>query len=307
MNKKPKLNIQQQIDHMIDQGITFNENINIQKARQFLSDNNYYFKVKAYSKNYKKTAQNTYVNLDFAYLVELSVLDMLLRQLILKIGLNCEHILKTELNKDFCKQYQEDGYKIVKKFLEINESVKNNIAKKKHGSSYIKDLLEKYNENMALWNLLEVLTFGDFLKFYDFFYKEIGMKRSKNYALAYSARIIRNASAHNNCILNNLKSKRYTATKVLKKELADILKTKQEKLDKDLMRNQVVNDILCLIVLFFKICKSKHMRQYTIDDIKKFFKLCTRKNEYFKDNDFIRQKFIFLRKTVLLLSKTSNY
>ena len=41
-----------------------------------------------------------YVNLDFAYLVELSTLDMYFRRLIVGMCLDIEHVLKTRLMRD---------------------------------------------------------------------------------------------------------------------------------------------------------------------------------------------------------------
>jgi hypothetical protein len=81
--RKQKLNLNQQIEHMKHKGIKF-ELIGIDEAKHFLGDNTYFFKIKAYAKNYNKNTDGHYVNLDFAYLKELSVLDMRLKQTILK-------------------------------------------------------------------------------------------------------------------------------------------------------------------------------------------------------------------------------
>ena len=63
--------------------------------KKFLRYNNYYFKLKSYAKNYPINPKNgKYVNLEFAYLVELSKLDMYLRKIILGMCLDVEHILK---------------------------------------------------------------------------------------------------------------------------------------------------------------------------------------------------------------------
>lgn len=50
-------------------------------AKKFLQYNNYYFKLKSYARNYNMNSQTKkYFNLDFAYLVELSKLDMYIRK-----------------------------------------------------------------------------------------------------------------------------------------------------------------------------------------------------------------------------------
>lgn len=55
-------------------------------AKKFLQYNNYYFKLKSYARNYNMNSQTKkYFSLDFAYLVELSRLDMYIRKIILEI------------------------------------------------------------------------------------------------------------------------------------------------------------------------------------------------------------------------------
>lgn len=65
-----------------DKGITFNY-MSEADAESYLSDRNNYLRTASYRKNYDKhtTGENAgkYIQLDFAYLVELSKLDMYLR------------------------------------------------------------------------------------------------------------------------------------------------------------------------------------------------------------------------------------
>lgn len=49
----PKLTVDEQIMDMQKKGITFDK-ANIDEARKFLKKNNYYFKLKAYGRNYDK-------------------------------------------------------------------------------------------------------------------------------------------------------------------------------------------------------------------------------------------------------------
>lgn len=69
-----------------------------------MKHNNYYFKLKSYGKNYDKylttAKKGQYINLDFSYLQELSILDMYLRKSIISMALDIEHTLKTQLLYD---------------------------------------------------------------------------------------------------------------------------------------------------------------------------------------------------------------
>ena len=78
---KKKLTIDEQIIDLEEKGVTFNI-MNDDEAKIFLRYNNYYFKLKSYASNYPINPKNNkYVNLGFAYLVELSKIDMYFRKI----------------------------------------------------------------------------------------------------------------------------------------------------------------------------------------------------------------------------------
>ena len=74
--KKPKLSIDEQISYMRDKkGIKFNI-ITEEEAIDFLHNSNYFFKLKSFCKNYdKNNTTGKYIDLEFAYLRELSTID----------------------------------------------------------------------------------------------------------------------------------------------------------------------------------------------------------------------------------------
>ena len=117
---KQKLTINEQLTDMQNKGISFHY-ISLEDAAHFLKYNNYYFKLKSYGKNYDKyistPKKGQYLNLDFSYLQELSILDMHLRKIILSMALDIEHALKTQLLYDLSKNTCEDGYSIVANYL----------------------------------------------------------------------------------------------------------------------------------------------------------------------------------------------
>ena len=162
-----------------------------------MTHHTYYFKLKSFAKSFEyNEVKNVYINLDFAYLVELSKLDMYLREYIIKLSLDTEHFLKVKLiNKLFIKY----------------PYIKQNINHKKNDSACA-DLIHKYQNNWAIWNIVEVLLFGDFIKLFELYYELYPENKSRTINhLLWPLKFIRNASAHNNCLLNTLR-KPYTHT-----------------------------------------------------------------------------------------------
>ena len=84
--KKPKLTNQKMINHLKSNGITFND-MSEADALNVLRKNTYFYKVTAYRKNFSKTGSK-YLNLDFAFLADLAIIDMRLRYLLPEMSLD---------------------------------------------------------------------------------------------------------------------------------------------------------------------------------------------------------------------------
>jgi hypothetical protein len=163
---KVKLSIDGQIDYMKNKsGIQFNI-INEEEAKDFLTNNTYYFKIKSYAKNYEKYIEgdNTgkYINLEFAYLKEMSTLDMYFRRVIMKLSLDTEHFLKTQLLRDFASNDEGDGYSIIDELFSTYDYIEGNITKKERNSA-CSDLIIKYKGNFAIWNIVWIWERSGFL------------------------------------------------------------------------------------------------------------------------------------------------
>ena len=125
--------------HMQTKGIRF-DIVNEKDAKTFLENNNYYMKLASYRENYDKRKSNgQYINLDFAYLQELSTIDMHLRYLILEMCLDIEHALKIRLLKDIENNPEEDGYDIIRRFVTKYERSCQNIQRHK-SSEYCREI-----------------------------------------------------------------------------------------------------------------------------------------------------------------------
>lgn len=300
---KRKLNIDEQIDDLKEKNIKF-ELYPEEEARKFLTYNNYYFKVKSYAHNYPKyskvTWQHRYLNLDFAYIVELSVIDTHLRKWIVGACLDLEHVLKTRLINDIANNDEEDGFNIVRKYLEsVGYSVLSDLYSHidKAATSELIKKFKKDEERIPVWSFVETLPFGKFIELYSLYY---GIYGGKSY-ISYlgSIKFLRNAAAHNTCLLNSLR-KPYGVKINKNMDIMDRLsKAKKFKTSyKTKMENPVVHDFVVLLFVYWDILQSpsnRRMREKGFADLKELFYVRMKRNkEYFVKNDVLVENYSFI-------------
>lgn len=298
--KKEKLTIEQQVEYMRDEsGIQFNI-VTEDEAVTFLRDNSYYFKVKAFAKNYEKYTEGKnsgkYINLEFAYLQELSTLDMYFRRLILKMTLDIEHYLKTQLLRDSSQNTKEDGYTIIEEFYKRYPYVKEKEEWIDQNSAS-SDLFTKYKDNFAIWNIVEVLSFGDFTKLYSMYYNKYNTKGSMEKHL-WSVRFLRNAAAHNNCLLNTLRtpySKKIRPNHRVLNFISGIDGISRES-RKDKMKNPVIHDFVVSLYVFNNVVTSEGIKRHAMLELKDSVdNRMVRGKEYFQENQLIVSYYGFLK------------
>lgn len=99
---KQRATLDEQINTLVSHGVTF-DLMDEEKARRFLSNNSYFFKIKSYENNYRKTIDESggyvYDNLDFGHLVELSLVDFALSRLVWSMCSSIEHSIKVRFNQ----------------------------------------------------------------------------------------------------------------------------------------------------------------------------------------------------------------
>mgnify|MGYP000609035935 CR=1 FL=1 len=94
------------------------------------------------------------------------------RRFCLRLTLDLEHILKTKLIKDFNLNDSCDGYQIVSDYLTTNEALRNELTSFKSFGYTAKDvILAKYSGNLAIWNFIEIIEFGKFINFCEYYYR----------------------------------------------------------------------------------------------------------------------------------------
>lgn len=368
---RKKISVSQQIESMKAKGISF-ESFGEERAAEFLTTRNFFFKTKAFSKNFDKwrNADGTsgmYLNLKFEYLVELSKLDAALRELIIGLSLDLEHFIKVELNAAITEDVNCDGFDVVSKFFDFDEarkikqcakmlsseSVERGIADLKNqcetmlssddefcaesdciaidemrsyldallggmdfhhlehslahlsNSSYSKKLANKYGvkEPLAAWNYLEMASFGDIISFFKFYFfdyseKARGISEKKVKPLLFPAKTLRNAAAHNSCLLNGLREKLSKPVGSIAQELKIGYGMEHETVA-NTRRIPVVHDLSALLICYDVIVQApgiKRRRAQTMKDLA----------ESFASNIVLEAKQPEVRNVLLFISKLLN-
>ena len=214
---KPMLSPKGLIENLKTENIKFKE-ISEKEAEYYLTNYGNYHLIKSYKENFERyyiefIFINKYVDLDFAYLKDLFEIDYEVRVILFKIIINIEHNLKMKL-LNIIENQKKDIYKVINKYLKRDF----NDEKRLHNSIYrilgkenYKNFIVKYNikennliQNIPIWELLEIITFGELVKLYDFILKEYNI-REKVIKVDILRDIVklRNSVRHNNLVLSN--------------------------------------------------------------------------------------------------------
>lgn len=316
---KPKLQPEQIISKLkSDKGIAFNY-MSEQDAISFLKEKNNYYRLASYRKNYDKrlNGQNEgkYIDLDFAYLVDLSAIDMHIRFLVLKMCLDIEHDLKVSFLNDVANDNDEDGYSIVQDFLNNNTFLYDDIYRKRH-STYVGDLINKFftfdthqsssgniifdniEVRCPIWAFVEIISFGAFIKLYGYYYD---INSPISLSLLNPIKSLRNACAHNNCIINNLRSGLTRPGSTVNQFIAMIPEISKDVRKKYLSVRPIFEFVNLLIV--YDSVVSNDVKQHRFEELNELINCRMIKNAYYyKSQQLLRGSYYFIKKIVDFIS-----
>lgn len=286
------------IIHMKSKGIKF-DIVKEDEARAFLQNNNYYMKLASYRENYdKKKGNEEYINLDFAYLQELSTIDMHLRYLILHMCLDIEHALKIKLLKDIEDNPDEDGYDIIRRFINQDEKNYKNI-RNHNNSEYCRELIDKYYPYFPAWVYVELISFGTMLKLYRYYCKRYP-KRLKDDELLYSIRDLRNATAHSNCLINKLRKGQNKPSAKIIKFVANI-KGIGSAMRKNKLSNKFLCDFVSLLYVYNEFISADIVKEKRFKQLQEFIDgRAIKHKDYFCKNECIKTAYIFVKKLLTI-------
>ena len=313
---KPKLTPEELVDKMKNKGITF-KYISETDAIEYLRVHNNYFRLASYRKNYDKhqTGKNKgkYISLDFSYLIDLSTIDMHLRYLIIKMCLDIEHFLKVFLLEKISLDSNEDGYNIVNDFIDKNNYIEQEICKKRF-STYVGELINKYFEfesiqnedgntiikikknKCPVWAFMEIIGFGDFIKFYKFYYS-IQPNQPIPDSCLNLVKSIRNACAHNNCVIHNLRSGNSRPPFSISKFVGKI-KTISKNQRESRLKHRPILELVSLLYVYDSIVVDT-VKQHRLKELDILLNdRIIRNKDYFQNQQIFSSTYCFFRKIV---------
>lgn len=286
-----------------EKGITF-KFYSEEEAEEFLEKHNYYVKLTAYKTNFHKH-DNKYVGLDFLALKDLSTIDMYIKKWILNASLAVEHSLKVNILKDM-QERNINEFEIVSDYFHKYPRILSEIEYRRE-TPYTKKLLQKYNHPFyPIWVFLEVIPFGEFVNFYKY-YCNINSFCDFEPGLLYNVKNVRNAAAHNNCVIYDLYDRTGYYNSNLAKKLEDILIDTRRATIQNRLRNKSVQDFASLLIAVEELIKSDELRYKNLEEIKKLFDERMIKNNYlYRSSPVIKQTYRFLKGIIDIL-EVRNY
>ena len=216
---KPKLNSKELIELLKSKNIKFNI-ISESDAIIYLNEKNNYYNITSYKNNFLKYPspagkyEGMYLNLDFAYLIDLANVDYMVRRILYYVISSTEHYLKIRILK-LIDIVGDNGYTLVNLYLEKDfggERKVHNSILSKVGDEYYKKIFSKYDidkdtklKNIPIWEFIEIISFGELIKLYEFLCDIYKLNKEKPYVfILRQVRKLRNAVYHNTNILVDL-------------------------------------------------------------------------------------------------------
>ncbi len=276
-----KLTLDEQIERLKNYyGVKFNI-CNEEQAKKYLSKNTYYAKIRCYLNSFERYQEDyrkhKLVNVEFEHVLDLAKIDMYLRKIVISISLDVEHFCKSFFMKEITEDDNFDGYSLVEELKGYYDYAI--LLEKAKGIDYTKFSLDRFNSENNIYNLIEILSFSGFIKMFDLYR---GEKFDFESNLMFLCKQIRNASAHNNMLIHNLKQDDdyiFNKNQQLKSYLTSRLKLKNKTV-KRLMSYPVTHD-LCAAIILLKMYASDGIIKKNFEDLDVFIERVKKNKDYY--------------------------
>ena len=309
MTLRPMMKVSEMIPYLKEKNIKFEKCIE-EDAEKYLKENNNYYNITAYKNNFIKyqcgELTGKYIDLDFDYLKDLAIIDHRLRLVIFKMIIDIEHYLKIRILNAIENIPEEDGYNVVNLYLEkdFNDHV---CAKRVHESirrkvtnEYYKKIFSKYDlDGDTKIEFLEIINFGKLINFFDFYTDRYQLEDNKYVFILREINKLRNAVAHNSCVLSELDKKDniHRADTLVINYLKDCGIGKENRNNK--LSNSRVRQITYTLYMFNIIVSSEGVKNNVKHDITKlFYGRIIRNGKYYNNNELLKSIYSYFDKII---------
>lgn len=285
-------------------------------AERYLKENNNYYNITAYKNNFTKypcgELAGKYIDLDFAYLKDLSIIDYRTRIVLFKMIIDIEHYLKIRILNSIETIDDEDGYNIVNLYMEHDyndakfpKRVHDSIIKKV-SNDYYKRIFLKYDvdkdkklENIPVWEFLEIITFGELINFFDFFTNTYNLNDKKYIFILREINKLRNAVAHNSCVLSELdkKDNLHKFDTLIFEFMNECGISKENRTNK--LKNSRIRQITYTLYMFNIIVTSQGVKDNVKHEVSKlFYGRIILNRKYYNNNGLLKSIYQFFEKII---------
>lgn len=285
-------------------------------AENYLKENNNYYNITAYKNNFPKypcgESVGKYIDLDFAYLKDLSIIDYRTRIVLFKMIIDIEHYLKIRILNSIETIEDEDGYNIVNLYMEHDyndekfpKRVHDSIIKKV-SNDYYKRIFSKYDvdkdkklENIPIWEFLEIITFGELINFFEFFTEEYNLDDKKYIFMLREINKLRNAVAHNSCVLSELdkKDNLHKFDTLIFEFMNECGISKENRTNK--LKNSRIRQITYTLYMFNIIITSQGVKDNVKHEVSKlFYGRIILNRKYYNNNGLLKSIYQFFEKII---------
>jgi len=300
--------------------------MSIDEAESTLLNRTNYYKISCFKKNFTKDANGKYIDLDFATLYDLSIIDSRLRDILLKMSIDLEHHLKRKIihflttsinirhtsifnrfDSYLRQEFTSDPANAQRQYKTLFNKILPRTTDQQHydyliyskygtGAQY-----SRLRSNLPIWVLMEKLTSGQLAKFLDF-YKSQTLPNYAHFDDACNTFKnivkIRNASAHNRPIIFNLvEPQQFGGVNHIPIFIERKIRENFPKNSSDVLRkinNYKFLDILTLIYLFDSYVESNTLKYARKEELLKLIRrIRENRNFYLKHNELKNLFFIF--------------
>ena len=181
--------------------------------------------------------------------------------------------------------------------METHNRVRHLIENLNNSSNfYNRQVFEKYKETPSVWSIVEMLGFSDFIDFYAHYYQYFHLKCE--YTPHFdSVRRLRNAAAHNTCMISNLKPQSWFKSDIeINFELLGAKLEVGNGVISSCLKVPVLNDFAVMLSNYVKLISSPKIKEKTLEEMQEFFngRMILHK-DYFENVNEIKNAYHFAK------------